>query len=122
MVTCFETMIILGSAHVISSPKAKENRITIKTFFCFDKDVPIYSPTFVKDDEAPIWNNAKPTIKTTIPIKTNQRLELDDSVVIFAKLEKCRIKIIAIIGTIENEEDINAAKCLFLTTLYILKQ
>ena len=122
IVTCFETIMILGSAHVINKPKANENKTTIKTFFCLERDVPMYSPTLVNDEEAPIWNNAKPAINTTMPINTNQRLELDASVVILAKLEKCKIKIIAIIGTIESEEDINADKCLFLTMLNILKQ
>ena len=113
---------MLGSAHVISKPNVNENKITIKTFFCLESDVPMYSPTLVNDEEAPIWNNAKPEINTIIPINTNQRLELDDSFVILAKLEKCKIKIIAIIGMMESEEDINADKCLFLTMLNILKQ
>ena len=113
---------MLGSAHVINNPKVNENKMTIKTFFCFDKEVPMYSPTLLNEEEAPIWNNARPVIKTIIPIRTSQRLEFDVSVVILAKFVKCNIKIIAIIGTIESDEDINADKCLFLTTINILKQ
>ena len=113
---------MLGSAHVINKPKASENKITINMFFCRESEVPIYSPTFVKDDEAPIWNRAKPTINIIIPINTNQRFEFDDSVVILATLVKCSIKIIAIIGTIDSAEEMNADKCLFLITCNILNK
>lgn len=113
---------MLGSAHVINKPKVNANKMTMKRLFCFDNEVPMYSPTLLNEDEAPIWNNARPVIKTIIPIRTSQRLEFDVSVVILAKFVKCNIKIIAIIGTIESDEDINADKCLFLTTTNILKQ
>ena len=62
--TCFETIKMLGSAHVIKVPKTKENKITMNKLDCLDKELPIYSPTLLKLDEATIWNNAKPTIKT----------------------------------------------------------
>lgn len=114
MVTCFETIKILGSAHVINSPKASENKTTIKMFFCLDKEAPIYSPTLLKEEDAPIWNKASPVIRINIPIRTSQMLELDPLDVIVAKPVKCNTKIIAIIGTIDNEDDINAATCLFL--------
>lgn len=121
IVTCLETIMMLGSAHVINKPSANENKITMKMFFCFDKDVPMYSPTLLKEDDAPIWNKAKPTIRTTMPAIINQRFELDVSVVILAKFVKCNIKMIAIIGTIESDEEIKADKYLFLTTVNILK-
>ena len=70
--TCLLTIMILGSATVISVPKAKENTITTKRFFCLDKEDPIYSPTFVKLEEAPMEKIANPTIKTTIPINNNK--------------------------------------------------
>ena len=108
IVTCLETIKILGSAHVINKPKANEKMITINKFFCFDKDAPIYSPTLASDDEAPIWNKAKPTIKTIMPIKISQIFSLLPFVVIWARPVKCIIKIIAIIGTIDRADEINA--------------
>ena len=59
---------MLGSAQVIKEPKAKANKMTMNSLFCLDKELPIYSPTLVKPVEAPIWNKAKPPIKTNIPM------------------------------------------------------
>ena len=115
IVTCLETIKIDGSAQVISKPKLKVNKTTIKRFFCLDKEEPIYSPTLVKDEEAPIWNRANPTIKTIIPMMTNQRFLLSSGEVILDTPEKWRIKMIAIIGTIDRLEEIKADRCLFLT-------
>ena len=117
ILTCFETIMILGSAHVINSPKANENNITINMFFCFESDEPIYSPTLLSDDEAPIWNNARPTIKATMPMRISQIFELFPSFVILAKPVKCIIKIIAIIGTIDRADEINADTCLFFSIM-----
>ena len=68
--TCFETIIMLGSAHVISVPKARANMIMTNNFDCLDKELPMYLPTFVREDDAPIWNNVRPTIS---PIPPNPR-------------------------------------------------
>ena len=68
--TCFETIKILGSAQVMSVPNTNENKMTMNKLDCLDKELPIYSPTLLKLDEAPIWNNDKPIISTTMPIKS----------------------------------------------------
>ena len=84
IVTCFETIMILGSAHVISKPKVNEKRMTIKRFFCLERDAPMYSPTLASEDEAPIWNKARPVIKAIIPMRMSQILELSVPLVILA--------------------------------------
>ena len=119
IVTCFETIKIDGSAHVINSPKANENKMTIKIFFCLESDEPIYSPTLLNDEDAPIWKRANPKIKTIIPM--SNKMMFDESwVVIFARFVKCKIKTIAIIGTIEREDDNNAFRYLFFIVSFCL--
>ena len=59
---------ILGSAHVISIPNRKAKIITTISFFCFDKEAPIYSPTLIKLVEAPIWKKDNPKIIMIPPI------------------------------------------------------
>ena len=71
-VTCLVTIMMLGSATVIKAPNANENAITINKFFCLESEEPIYSPTLLKEDEAPIENVPNPVIRTTIPIRSNQ--------------------------------------------------
>ena len=66
--TCLETIKMLGSAQVIKVPKTSENKMTINKLDCLDNELPMYSPTLLKLDEAPIWNKDKPIIITTIPI------------------------------------------------------
>ena len=66
--TCLETIKMLGSAHVINVPKTSENKTMMNKLDCLDKELPIYSPTLLKLEDVPIWNNAKPTINTTIPM------------------------------------------------------